>query len=239
MCRYQTWSVNLPAWNLLPINRNHPSDSRCHQAASSRLQDEGYQLCWTNGILLSCCSVSNGIIDHEVCVVQATRHCKCHKPTYFYKSISAPGVSWYMFHIILSLVSLGLILTYASPHPVPDTYSKLKQLRCQPSARSVAQLVQSKVSDVWKSWMDQTNIRYLYIYIHLYTLPKTNSSPLKIDGWKMIFLLGWPIFRCCVSFWEGIWKSEMASCFILFFCIYLRGIMMLGLWQKQIKFKMK
>ena len=115
-----------------------------------------------------CCLavVSNGIIDHEVCVVQATRHCKCHKPTYFYKSISAPGVSWYMFHIILSLVSLGLISTYASPHPVPDTYSKLKQLRCQPSARSVAQLVQSKVSDVWKSSMDQTNIRYLYTFVY-------------------------------------------------------------------------
>ena len=31
------------------------------------------------------------------------------------------------------------------------------------------------------------------------TLPETNSSPLKIDGWKITFLLGWPIFRCHVS----------------------------------------
>ena len=27
------------------------------------------------------------------------------------------------------------------------------------------------------------------------TLPETNSSPLKMDGWKMNFLLGWPNFR--------------------------------------------
>ena len=26
-------------------------------------------------------------------------------------------------------------------------------------------------------------------------LPETDSSHLKIDGWKMNFLLGWPIFR--------------------------------------------
>ena len=36
--------------------------------------------------------------------------------------------------------------------------------------------------------------------------PKTNSSALKMDGWKMkIFLGGRPIFRCHVSFREGIW----------------------------------
>ena len=36
------------------------------------------------------------------------------------------------------------------------------------------------------------------------TLPETNSSPLKMDGWKMIHLLsGWPIFRGYVSFREG------------------------------------
>ena len=35
------------------------------------------------------------------------------------------------------------------------------------------------------------------------TLPETNSSPLKIDGWKTSFLLGWPIFRGYVSFREG------------------------------------
>ena len=36
-----------------------------------------------------------------------------------------------------------------------------------------------------------------------YTLPETNSSPLKMDGWNTSFLLGWPIFRCYVSFREG------------------------------------
>ena len=36
-----------------------------------------------------------------------------------------------------------------------------------------------------------------------FTLPETNSSPLKMDGWNTSFLLGWPIFRCYVSFREG------------------------------------
>ncbi len=37
------------------------------------------------------------------------------------------------------------------------------------------------------------------------TLPETNSSHLKMDGWKMNFLLGRPIFRGYVSFREGMW----------------------------------
>ena len=37
--------------------------------------------------------------------------------------------------------------------------------------------------------------------VHLDTLPKTNSLPLKINGWKMNFVLGWPIlFGRTVSF---------------------------------------
>ena len=44
------------------------------------------------------------------------------------------------------------------------------------------------------------------------TLPETNSSPLKMDGWNTTFLLGTPIFRCYVSFREcsfftGSWGS--------------------------------
>ena len=35
------------------------------------------------------------------------------------------------------------------------------------------------------------------------TLPETNSSPLKMDGWNTSFLLGWPIFGGYVSFREG------------------------------------
>ena len=35
------------------------------------------------------------------------------------------------------------------------------------------------------------------------TLPETNSSPLKMDGWNTTFLLGRPIFRGYVSFREG------------------------------------
>ncbi len=37
------------------------------------------------------------------------------------------------------------------------------------------------------------------------TLPETNSSPLKMDGWNPTFLLGRPIFRGYVSFREGTW----------------------------------
>ena len=35
------------------------------------------------------------------------------------------------------------------------------------------------------------------------TLPETNSSHLKMDGWNTSFLLEWPIFRGYVSFREG------------------------------------
>ena len=37
---------------------------------------------------------------------------------------------------------------------------------------------------------------------------KLTFSPLKIDGWNTIFLLGWPIFRGYVSFREGILFSQ-------------------------------
>ena len=40
------------------------------------------------------------------------------------------------------------------------------------------------------------------------TLPKASKSHLKINGWKINFLLGWPIFRGYVSFREG-------SCFFV------------------------
>ena len=39
------------------------------------------------------------------------------------------------------------------------------------------------------------------------TLPETNSSHLKMDGWKTSFLLGWPIFRGYVSFRECVYVS--------------------------------
>ena len=35
------------------------------------------------------------------------------------------------------------------------------------------------------------------------TLPETNSSPLKMDGWNITFLLGRSIFRGYLSFREG------------------------------------
>ncbi len=44
----------------------------------------------------------------------------------------------------------------------------------------------------------------------VYTLPETNSSPLKMDGWNTTFLLGRPIFRGYVSFRECIYCEAVA-----------------------------
>ena len=47
------------------------------------------------------------------------------------------------------------------------------------------------------------------------TLPETNSSHLKMDGWNTTFLLGRPIFRDHVSFREGmIYIYIFLKCFI-------------------------
>jgi len=43
-----------------------------------------------------------------------------------------------------------------------------------------------------------------------FTLPQTNMA-LKIDGWKMNFLLGWPLFRCYVCFREGTAPKRVVS----------------------------
>ena len=47
------------------------------------------------------------------------------------------------------------------------------------------------------------NDQRLFSAIFFLTLPETNSSPLKMDGWNTTFLLGRPIFRGYVSFREG------------------------------------
>ena len=46
-------------------------------------------------------------------------------------------------------------------------------------------------------WFDLWNLQSA-------TLRETNSSHLKMDGWKTTFLLGWPIFRGYVGFREGV-----------------------------------
>ena len=43
--------------------------------------------------------------------------------------------------------------------------------------------------------------------VFLATLPETKGSHLKMDGWKINFLSGWPIFRRYVSFREGSWNN--------------------------------
>ena len=48
-------------------------------------------------------------------------------------------------------------------------------------------------------------------------LPKTNSSPLKINGWNTTFLLGRPIFRGYVSFREGRNSIPPQFCVLMHF----------------------
>ena len=43
------------------------------------------------------------------------------------------------------------------------------------------------------------------------TLPETNSSHLRMDGWNTSFLWEWRIFRGYVSFKEGILKKDAAK----------------------------
>ena len=50
----------------------------------------------------------------------------------------------------------------------------------------------------WELWLHDPQDKTTY------TLPETNSSHLKIDGWNTTFLLGWPIFRGYLSFREGM-----------------------------------
>lgn len=45
------------------------------------------------------------------------------------------------------------------------------------------------------------------IFFHM-TLPKSNSSPLKMDGWQIKRPLARPIFRGYVSFMEGNWRAK-------------------------------
>ena len=47
--------------------------------------------------------------------------------------------------------------------------------------------------------------------LHSTTLPETNSSHLKLDGWNTRFLLGWPMFRGYVSLGEGIVYNSKTS----------------------------
>ena len=49
---------------------------------------------------------------------------------------------------------------------------------------------------------DEDEVTHLMAVRMVGTLPETNSLPLKMDGWNTSFLLGWPIFRCYVSFRE-------------------------------------
>ncbi len=50
------------------------------------------------------------------------------------------------------------------------------------------------------------NFKQPYIFILLHILPEANSLHPKMDGWNTSasFLLGWPTFRCYVSFREAI-----------------------------------
>ena len=61
----------------------------------------------------------------------------------------------------------------------------------------------------------------VFFFLRL-TLPETNKSPLKMDGWKMIFLLGGPIFRGFCWF-QGGYSKLWADLFFR-----LGGVMMIN-----------
>ena len=63
-----------------------------------------------------------------------------------------------------------------------------------------------------------------YIYLHLPSLKLT--WPLKIGGWKMSFLLGWPIFRVYVSFRGCKYTSAMVPSFL---CGWVSGFQLQSL----------
>ena len=62
--------------------------------------------------------------------------------------------------------------------------------------KQITRIFQNPVHGVFSGAISdfQGPIRSMY-GIFTYTLPKTNSSPLKMDGWNTTFLLGRPIFR--------------------------------------------
>ena len=79
-------------------------------------------------------------------------------------------------------------------HGVPRC--RKHELLGQPSeGRNLSQLMSSKTLKMRGQ---------LVKMVCLPTLPETNSSHLKIDGWKTTFLLGRPIFRCYENFREPL-----------------------------------
>ena len=54
----------------------------------------------------------------------------------------------------------------------------------------------------WQWFVPRTSLYKPWQTLRGGTLPETDSSHLKMDSWNTSFLLGWPIFRCYVSFRE-------------------------------------
>ena len=49
------------------------------------------------------------------------------------------------------------------------------------------------------------NVAETLDHVGKYHIPSLKLTyPLRMDGWKTSFFLGWPIFRCYVSFREGM-----------------------------------
>ena len=65
-------------------------------------------------------------------------------------------------------------------------------------------------------WMEPFFLGFCFDW---FTPWKFNSSPLKMDGWKMSFLLGFPIFRGYVKDFGGVvfvWWFCRVFCFVFF-----------------------
>ena len=70
--------------------------------------------------------------------------------------------------------------------------------------------------EVWKIiFLSKWVICMFHVNLPGCTLPETNSSHLKMDGWKTSFLLGWPMFMGYVSFREGIHTEKQPDFFVV------------------------
>ena len=72
--------------------------------------------------------------------------------------------------------------------------------------RSISILMEtsSRTQKICSSFRQDSGTLGSIFFKNMSTLPETNSSHLKMDGWNTSFLLGWPIFTGYVRFREGI-----------------------------------
>ena len=124
--------------------------------------------------------------------------------------------------MILHLFSDGFLgensTTFEVVGPLPHLWLDLDRFNLTLIPMSVAPVVGS-VQLHW-IWVEYRSWNLIY--------PPWNELPkhLKMDGWNTSFLLGWPIFRCNVSFreckyWKWPFGKDVSSELWPSFCIYV------------------